>query len=91
MIAWKAYCEEIEDYERIIYGAQGIRLPPKVRSIDKALAALTPSERWALRVKKHNAEFSGRERAIARGKARAAERRKAAASAPPPNRPKVRP
>lgn len=70
-LAWKGWCQQREEYERMLYGAQGIRLPPIPPDDDDGMADLPMTTKWRMITRDHNARWSQKERARQRAKTRA--------------------
>ncbi len=56
MLAYDGYCEELEDLERIVYGAQGIKLPPRTPAGKPSVK--TVADTWRLFKAGHNARMA---------------------------------
>jgi hypothetical protein len=54
LLAWNGYQEDREELERIIFGSQGIKLPPRRQEADDTLSF---AERLLLFKREHNARW----------------------------------
>lgn len=66
LLAWDAYCEEREETERMIFGAQGTRIEPAPHRHPEWYEEerLTMGERFLLAAREHNRNWrlSGRDK-----------------------------
>ncbi len=59
LLAYQGYCEEREETERMMYGAQGIRLPER---ISKPRSAQNHADEWRIFTVGHNARMRHHQR-----------------------------
>ncbi len=64
-LAWKGWRQQREELERMMYGAQGIRLPVLPDEDDEG-PQIPMATKWRLIARDHNAHWRAKERAKAR-------------------------